>query len=247
VIAASRRPDRARGVFETLLIAAGEPIELDSHLARLRASVQALYAVDLPSTLGAEALAAARQHRLGRLKMVLTPAGREMRAELSCEPVDRADVFPSPERAAELRSVYRAGGLGAHKWADRSPLPTPPEGALPLLLDEDDEVLEVSRGNVFAVLDEVLVTPAADGRILPGTARAAALGLAREAGIETAERPLHRDQLLGAEEVFLTGSIRGIEPARSLDGTPLAAPGEVGQRLAAALSNRWLASLLAAS
>lgn len=247
MIATSRRPDRAQGVFETLLIAAGEPIELDSHLARLRASVRALYALDLPFTLGAEALAAARRHRLGRMKVVLVPAGRKMRAELSSEPIDRGDVFPGSERAAELRSVRRLGGLGPHKWADRSPLPTLPEGGLPLLLDEGDEVLEVSRGNVFAVLDGVLVTPADDGRILPGTARAAALGLAREAGIETSERPLRHHELLGAEEVFLTGSIRGVEPARSLDGGPLAAPGEIGQRLATALGNRWLAGLLAAS
>lgn len=246
MILASRRPDRAQGVFETLLIAAGEPIELDSHLARLRASAEVLYGIDPPAALRADAIAAARQHRLGRLRIVVRPAGKEMRSELSSEAVDPADVFPSPERAAELRSVRRPGGLGCHKWADRSPLPTLPEGALPLLLDDGDEVLELSRGNVFAVLNEVLVTPPADGRILPGTVRAAVLSLAREAGIETEERPLRRVELLNAEEVLLTGSIRGIEPARSLDGTPLAASGAIAQRLATTLSNRWLAGSLAA-
>ena len=36
------------------------------------------------------------------------------------EAIDPADVFPARERGAELRSLPCAGGLGAHKWADRA-------------------------------------------------------------------------------------------------------------------------------
>ncbi len=44
------------------------------------------------------------------------------------------------------------------------------------------------------------------------------LEIAGALGIETREEPLARDDLLAADEVFLTGSVRGIEPAASLDG-----------------------------
>ncbi len=119
--------------------------------------------------------------------------------------------------------------------------------ALPLLLDRDDEVLEASRANVFAVIGQALVTPAADGRILPGIARAGAIAAAHETGIEVIERPLARAELLAADEVFLTGSVRGVEPARSLDGASLPAAGALSRRVGARLRQRWLAAPVAAA
>ena len=46
--------------------------------------------------------------------------------------------------------------------------------------------------------------------------------------------------LLDADEVFLTGSVRGIEPVRSLDGVELRADGSLAARIASALRDRWL-------
>ncbi len=36
-------PDPRKGVFETLLVLDGRPVEWDAHMARLRASLSALY------------------------------------------------------------------------------------------------------------------------------------------------------------------------------------------------------------
>ncbi|HEY0280758.1 MAG TPA: aminotransferase class IV, partial [Solirubrobacterales bacterium] len=83
-------------------------------------------------------------------------------------------------------------------------------------------------------------TPPADGRILPGTARASTLELAAELGIAATERPLHLADLRGADDLFLTSSLRGIRPVRSLDGTPLDRSDPVVERLATALRRRWL-------
>jgi para-aminobenzoate synthetase/4-amino-4-deoxychorismate lyase len=110
---------------------------------------------------------------------------------------------------------------------------------VPLLLGADGAVLEAGRANLFAVFDRALATPPLDRRILPGTARAAVLALAAELGIEAAERPLSLEDLRRSGEVFLTSSVRGIRPARWLDGAEL--PGHATtDRLAAELRRRWL-------
>jgi para-aminobenzoate synthetase / 4-amino-4-deoxychorismate lyase len=115
-----------------------------------------------------------------------------------------------------------------------------PAGALPLLLDEEGSVLEASRANVFAVRDGVLLTPPLDGRILPGVTRMRAIELAGELGIEARKVTLSLGDLLSADEVFLTGSVRGIEPVGAIDGTALAAGGNVTSELSAELQRTWV-------
>ena len=141
------------------------------------------------------------------------------------------------------------GGLGAHKWADRSLLEGVqaglPDDALPLIVDEDGAALEASRANVFAVRNGALFTPPLDGRILPGIARARVLELAAASGIEVHETALRRADLLAADEVFLTGSVRGVEPAASLDGAALAGAGPVAGALATELRRVWLGAPVA--
>ncbi len=111
---------------------------------------------------------------------------------------------------------------------------------MPLILTADDEVLEAGRANIFVVVDGTLATPPADGRILPGTARASTLELAAELGIPAAERRLHLDDLRRADDLFLTSSLRGIRPVRSLDGEPLERSDPLVERLAGELRARWL-------
>jgi para-aminobenzoate synthetase/4-amino-4-deoxychorismate lyase len=234
-------------VFETLLVVEGEPIELHPHLQRLAGSIEALFDTSLPERLESQVVAAARALRLGRMRITAIPGAGEPRTVLATEDVTPADFFPGWERGARLRSRLYPGGLGRHKWADRRPLEGSTAATVPLLVDQGEEVLEAGRANIFAVVDQALVTPADDGRILPGIARAGAIAAAREAGLEVTERRLGRDQLLGAEAVFLTGSVRGVEPVRWLDGVQLPASSELSRRVAAGLRRRWLGAPLAAA
>lgn len=230
-----------------MLVVAGRAVELDAHLSRLSASVVALYECALPGD--ARALAGERAAGIehGKLRLSFAPAGGRtasgpaLRADT--EEVEPAAVFPGPERGARLRSVTVAGGLGEHKWVDRRLLEraaaTSASGELPLLLDADGSVLEASRGSVFAVLDGRLATPPIDGRILPSIARAQAIEVAIAAGVEIREGRLTAADL-GSAEVFLTGSVRGVEPVVALDDMALAPPGEISARVAAGLRSRWL-------
>ncbi|HET7177805.1 MAG TPA: aminotransferase class IV [Solirubrobacterales bacterium] len=237
-------PDPRQGVFETLLVTAGRPVELEAHLARLAASLRALFAAAPPRETRHLVLERAAGLRLGRLRLGARPrrdGGLELEAR--GEEVEPSIVFPVAGRGAALVSLAVPGGLGAHKWSDRSLVERAeagaPAGSLALLRDGDGTVLEASRANVFAVRGGTIVTPPADGRILPGVARAVAIEVARAAGLEVREEAIALAELTGVKEVFLTGSVRGVEPAGSLDGAELPPPGEVSRLLAAELRRRW--------
>jgi para-aminobenzoate synthetase / 4-amino-4-deoxychorismate lyase len=240
------RPDRAIGVYETLLVLDDSPIELEAHLQRLSASVRELFAAELPAHARELVIERAAALPVGRLRLTVTPGtGGVVAVDVVAAPVDPENVFPSWQRAIALRPFVVEGGLGGHKWADRDGLAwteaTEPDGALPLVLDVGEEVLEASRANVFAVEGDSLVTPPTDGRILPGVARAAVIASARSLGIEVREESLGADRLLAAPEAFLTGSVRGIEPVRSVSGTSFQPPGETLGAITAEMRRKWVA------
>ena len=115
-----------------------------------------------------------------------------------------------------------------------------------LLVEEGSGLVgEATNANVFALLDGVAVTPPIDG-VLPGVTRALCLELLPALGMPVEEAPLALDELAGARGVLLTTSVRGLVPARSLDGEPLEAP-DAGllRLLAAALDRAELAAALA--
>jgi para-aminobenzoate synthetase/4-amino-4-deoxychorismate lyase len=230
-----RRPNPDMGVFETLLVIDGRPIELDAHLARLEASLAELFPGEEPPSLDGASVSGG----LGALRITVAP-GDDGTLGASIEWREA----PSPGEVS-LHSLTLAGGLGTHKWADRSLLDEAqaklPDEALPLIIDEDGSVLEVSRANLFAVRRGILTTPVADGRILPGITRMRVLEIAAAAELEAQEAELRHDDLLAADEVFLTGSVRGIEPVGAIDGTRLEARSEVGRRIAADLRRSWMA------
>jgi len=238
------RPDREKGVFETLLIVDGRPVELNAHLARLQTSLESLFSDHLPPQLPATIRARAQGVERGGVRVTAAPThGGGLDVTIAIAEIDRELVLPSSARAVTLHSFVLGGGLGGHKWADRGLLDEAqsglPAGALPIVVDRDGAVLEASRANAFVVKGEVLLTPPTDGRILPGITRARALEIAAASGLETREAELSRDDLLEADEVFLTGSVRGVEQVRALDGTPLAGGGEIGSRIATELRRTW--------
>jgi para-aminobenzoate synthetase/4-amino-4-deoxychorismate lyase len=238
-------PDRDRGLFETMLVAAGRPVGLDAHLDRLTASLREVFGTELPAAVAAETAAAAGDLALGRLRIDVTPApDGSLRHAIRAETIDPAIFFPPRRDGADLLPVHPPAWDGAHKWADRDWLESLEaelgDHDVPIILADDDEVLEAGRANVFAVLDGALATPPVDDRILPGTARAAVLALAAELGVAAAERRLTLADLEAADDVFLTSSVRGIRPARTLAGRRISPAGDLTERLAHELRARWL-------
>ncbi|MBI2958371.1 MAG: aminotransferase class IV [Chloroflexi bacterium] len=104
-----------------------------------------------------------------------------------------------------------------------------------LFVTERGLLLEGSISNVFLVSGPILVTPSAQG-ILPGIARKDVLGLAAALGIPVEERAVTFQELVGADEAFLTNSIIEIMPLTRVEGRAIAGggPGQVTRELASA-------------
>jgi para-aminobenzoate synthetase / 4-amino-4-deoxychorismate lyase len=235
----SLRPRPALGAFTSLRVADGHGHDLEKHLARLDASTWQLFGKHLPRSLDGDLAAALAGTPSGRLRVTARPVGGPLQVTVEVIPAD----LPGP--AVALHPITIPGGLGAHKWRDRRLLAwlagsagLGPDEQL-LIQDASGEILETDRANVFAVIDGVLHTPPADGRLLPGVTRAAVLRLAGCAGLPTRETPVSGPRLLTASEVFVTNSVQGVAPVRSLadtSGTWTAGP--VAGRLQAALAQR---------
>ena len=244
----SLTPDPQRGVFETMLVLDGRAVELDAHLERLAGSLMDLYGEDLPGDAADRVRDGAAGLEYGKLRIAIAPNparqnGTQPEIRVIAAAVDPAAVFPDLSRGITLRGFRVEGGLGEHKWADRRLLEGAESGFSPrelaLLVDGDGTALEASRASLFAVGGGWLATPPADGRILPGIARRRTIETAREAGIEVREQSLPL-ATLSDHEIFLAGSVRGIEPVLALDGTALPPPGALSARVVAGLQSRWL-------
>jgi len=255
-------PHPSAGVFSSLLVTGGETRGLAAHLSRLESSVRALYGKDLPASLHTQLASSLAARPSGRLRITVRPVGGPLQAKVEvvplAPPTPPTPLAPACEITATgggaatpsflsdpvtLRPVTLPGGIGAYKYRDRRLLAelTARERLSPaqqlLLTDETGELLETDRANVFAVIDGVLLTPPADGRLLPGTTRAAVLRAARSRGIRVGQKPLTLDELAEATEVFVTNAVAGVIPVTAIEDSRLAWPsGPVTAALAAALA-----------
>ena len=85
-----------------------------------------------------------------------------------------------------------------------------------IMLDTQGLVSEATGENLFVVRDGAIATPTLHS-ILGGITRVTVIELARDAGIEVVERPITRDELYVADEVFLTGTAAEVTPIREID------------------------------
>jgi para-aminobenzoate synthetase/4-amino-4-deoxychorismate lyase len=206
------RPDPAYGLLETLAVRDGAPVAAEEHLARLAASARALWGAgpDLTAVVRQLATLAAAGAPALRVRVTRDADGALATWVAAGEPPARDPSHPVP-----LEPVLLPGGLGAHKWLDRRTLGPRPSGATALICDRGGEVLEAAWATVWVLEDGVLLTPPADGRLLPGVTRAAVLADPLAHGVARArEERLDLGRLRAAEAVLLTSALTGgLQPA----------------------------------
>lgn len=103
-----------------------------------------------------------------------------------------------------------------------------------LLFSADNQLTEASSCNAYIVKDGVVITPPLDNQLLPGITRHILLDILRRDGtIAVEERIVTRDEVLSADEVWITSSSKEIGAVVEIDGVPVG-NGEIG--------DTWLAA-----
>ncbi len=102
-----------------------------------------------------------------------------------------------------------------------------------LMLGRDGQILEGASSNLFIVKEGKVRTPEPQPGILVGITRATVIAVAAQEGIEVSEGEVRPEDLYGADEAFLTSSIREVMPVVSAEGRTIGSgkPGPVTKRL----------------
>ena len=254
------------GVFETFRTYGGEPFLLERHLERMRRGCTELgirWEIE-PLRLREEIASLLAANRLAdayvRLTLIAGEDGIGLPTSRFYERPNRiiyVKTLPeppaewytegrvlqvlhtrrnTPEGTERLKSLhYMNSLLGRRELAE---IPGA-QGAEGLMLTREGHAAEGIVSNLFFAAQGKLYTPSIDTGILPGITRAFVLELAEKLGMCAEEGFYGIDSLDRAEEIFLTGSVQGIVPVRSLrlpDGTEK----RVGRGLPGPLTERLM-------
>ena len=243
-------------VYEVLRTSGGRPVDLDRHLERLERSAAAI-ALVLPEPDEIRGAIAATLEAAGNpeayVRIIVTRGGGAITLDIAAAERPSLLVITSP-LALPAAELYRDGAhlaiVAVERTSRRAVDPAVKSGnylnnimALAearragayeaLMCGPDGRIAEGSTSNVFAVRGGRLATPALATGLLPGITRQRIIELAAGAGIATDEGDLFPDDVRGADEVFITSSIRGVMPVTKLDGAPVkdGAPGPITRQL----------------
>jgi 4-amino-4-deoxychorismate lyase len=247
---------RGEAVFETVRVYRGRPFRLGAHLQRLAASASALD-LALPDgldDLAARAVAAAGE-RDAVLRLVCTrgqeeapapaafaictelPSGWEQERRrglklvlltMACDPLVRA---ASPWLLPGVKTTSYAVNMAAQRAARA-------KGADDaVFVGLGGELLEAPTASLWWRSGDTLYTPSLQLGILAGITRAALFELAPGLGLRALEGVFTAEDLLAADEAFLSSSTREVMPVVEVDGVPVGSgrPGPAAAALQAAL------------
>ena len=251
-------------VYETLRTYAGRAFTLGRHLARLRKSAGRL-GFEIPQSdaeLRARVIAvlAAAGNAESYLRLIVSRGKGDLsynfdrikgptvvmlvkpfeefpeRHFSEGIPVALVSIRRNPKRSLDpaIKSSNLLNNLLATMEAQRA-------GAFEaILLNERDEIAEGAGSNVFVGKAGRLRTPPLEAGILAGITRDLVLELAHALDIEVRQEPLRPDDLFGADEAFITSTLKEVTPIARVGDLPIGAgkPGELTRRLQAAYRER---------
>ena len=218
------------GVFETIRAEQGHLLFFAEHIARLARGLRVL---EIGHAADAEALRAlceqvldANDFEEARVRLTVTrgpvrglpivATEGEPTVMITASPLDPAQErqrstgwrmvpapFPKNHRSplASIKCTSYAEPLLARRQARALGFDEA------LMLNIDGAVAEASMANVFAVAGGTLVTPPVADGALPGIARAQVMQVAARHEVPVVERSMRLEDLLSAEEVFVTNAI----------------------------------------
>jgi 4-amino-4-deoxychorismate lyase len=257
---------RGEAVFESVRVYGGRPFRLGAHLQRLAASASAL---DLALPDGLDDLAGRAVAAAGEgdavLRLVCTrgqeeapapaafaictevPPGWEQERRrglrlvlltMACDPLVRA---ASPWLLPGVKTTSYAVNMAAQRAARAGGADDA------VFVGLGGELLEAPTASLWWRSGDTLSTPSLALGILAGITRAALFELAPGLGLRVLEGVFTAEDLLAADEAFLSSSTREVMPVVEVDGAAVGdgAPGPVAAELLAGL--RGLAAAEAAA
>ena len=97
-----------------------------------------------------------------------------------------------------------------------------------ILYNAERELTEAAACNVYVIKNGIVITPDLDFQKLPGITRLMLIDILRKDGtIPVEERTVTLDELLDADEVWISSSSKELAPVTEIDGRPVA-DGEIG-------------------
>lgn len=234
---------RGIGVFDLLRTYDGKPYFLNAHIDRLEQSARK---IDLALPWSHDDIVSVVKQTLAKndipeanIRIVVTGGSSADFMTQSGSPRLLVLVSPVPK----LPGSWYTNGVKIISWEVERPIPgaksidyisasmalkkAAGEGAIEALyIDRNGLALECTTSNIFAFIGDKLVTP---GRgILSGVTRKVVLDLAR--GLFPIDiRDISRAELLAADEMFITGTSKGLVPVVQVDDG-IIAEGRPGQR-----------------
>jgi branched-subunit amino acid aminotransferase/4-amino-4-deoxychorismate lyase len=239
------------GLYETLKLVDGVPVFFDEHLARLQGGLDEL-GLALPfvrADLAAQIARLAHTSGVynGACRLLVTAGPPEGEPSVLLQ-VDRR-VFPDrPLRVisypgVRVRAQLKAMTVMQSFLAQRAASAACADDAI--LVDDEGHIFEGATSNMFIVRGGGLVTPPAEGAILPGVLRAKVEQLAEANGVTVVEAFVRVADLRPDDGMLLTSSVRGIVPVASVDGRALRVDGELTERLRSLVGDAEVASAAA--
>ncbi len=245
---------RGFGVFDLLRTLNGKPLFLEEHITRLQTSARQI-GMELPwnSQKLIDIVMQTLQHNSfeeSNIRIVvtggsspdfITPQGKPRLLVLITRAPElpqwwytegvKIITFASERSIPDAKSIdYVTATIALKQARDQNAIEA-------LYVDRNGCVREGTTSNLFAFYGDILVTP--DRGILNGITRKAVLDLAAKM-MDVELRNLKLNDLLIADEVFITGTNKMIVPVVQIDATTIGTgrPGKHTQRLMDALKKR---------
>ena len=255
------------GVYETLRTYNSQPFLFDRHMRRLRNSARmialpVLFTDDEMEGRIRDTMAAAHLNGEAYIRVLVTRGVGDLTYDLKATPtpsvviIVKPQVDPPPETydqgvrivivdivrnhpgsvnpmiksnnlmnsALAMQEAFRRGGF---------------EG---VMRNYRGEIAECTTSNLFAIKNGTALTPPLDAGLLPGITREFIFEIGAERRIPVREAVLRDDDLLGADEAFLTSTTRGIVPIVHVDDRRIGSgtPGPVTRALMDAFRRKAL-------
>jgi branched-chain amino acid aminotransferase group I len=249
------------GLFETMRAYNGRIFRLDSHITRLRCSAESIGLVhsilttdEGKQSLKAACMATLEENELKDARVRLTVSAGE--GDITPDPgtcssptvlITARNLVPSPPKKYETGFKAAVSFLRRNSQSPLSRLKSTcyMENVLArmaakaagydeaIFLNEQGYLAEGSTTNIFLVSHGELVTPSFESGVLPGITRDAVLEIARTSNIKATERWVELNELIEAEESFLTNSVLELMPLVSIEGRPVGSgkPGKLTRDL----------------